>query len=99
MDLLDKIGLFTFNGTYEAPVVEGDKAAYDKFVKGELEKTGKSLGDMDDEETKKFFAMIDKKWKGDDEKANEDMDYEEEEEEEEDEVMNKKKKDDGDGET
>ena len=93
MDLLDKIDLFTFNGEY---TVEGDKAEYDKFVKAELAKTGKSLGDMDDEETKEFFAMIDKKWKGEDEETNEAYVEDEDEDEE---HMENKKKDVEDGET
>lgn len=89
MDLLDKITMFTFNGEY---TVEGDKAEYDAFVKAKLAKSGKSLGDMDDEETKEFFAMIDKEWKGEETNEN----YEEEDEEEQ---MKNKKKDVEDGET
>lgn len=39
-----------------------EEEGYQKFFKKELEKTGKSLGDMSDEETKNFFNKIDKMW-------------------------------------
>ncbi len=45
--------------------------AYKQFVNKSLEKMfpGKSLGDLDDAETKKFFAYIEKNWNSDDEKG------------------------------
>ena len=57
MDLLEKIDKFV---GYDI----NEESEYQKFVKTKLADYGKSLGDMDDEETKKFFAMIDKEWKG-----------------------------------
>ena len=60
MNLLEKIDLYIGD--------INEESEYQKFVKGKLADTGKSLGDMDDEETKKFFAMIDKEWKSKEEK-------------------------------
>ncbi|KFZ25659.1 MAG: hypothetical protein KQ78_02152 [Candidatus Izimaplasma bacterium HR2] len=60
MDLLEKIDLYVENINEESD--------YQKFVKKKLADTGKSLGDMNDEETKKFFLMLDKEWKSKDEK-------------------------------
>lgn len=60
MDLLEKIDLYVGE--------INEESEYQKFVKGKLADAGKSLGDMNDEETKKFFAMIDKEWKSEDEK-------------------------------
>ena len=59
MDLLEKIDMF-IGSIYE-------ENGYQEFVNTKLKEYGKSLGDMDDEETREFFAMIDKEWKGVDE--------------------------------
>lgn len=60
MNLLEKIDLYIGD--------VNEESEYQKFVKGKLADAGKNLGDMDDEETKKFFSMIDKEWKSKDEK-------------------------------
>ena len=62
MDLLDKIDLYTFDGEYKID----EASAYDAFVKKKL--GDRNLGDMDDAETKTFFASVDKEWKAKDEK-------------------------------
>ncbi len=54
MELLDKIDMMV-GGVNE-------ESEYQKFVKKKLD--GRSLGSMDDEETKEFFAMVKKEWKG-----------------------------------
>jgi len=41
-----------------------DESAYQEFFKKALEKAGKSIPDMSDEEKKKFFNNIEKTWKG-----------------------------------
>lgn len=56
MDLLQKIDMFVGE--------LNEESEYQMFVKKKLKELGKSLGDMGDEETKEFFAMIDKEWKG-----------------------------------
>ena len=48
-----------------------DESAYQEFFKKALEKTGKSIPDMSDEEKKAFFNKIDSAWKGKGEKKNE----------------------------
>lgn len=55
MDLLEKIDMY---------VGDVNESKYNDFVKKKLEDGGKSLGEMSDEETKEFFAMIKKEWKG-----------------------------------
>lgn len=79
MDLLEKIDMYTWDGEYTNPVNE--ESAYQKFFAKKLEATGKSLDDMSDDEKKKFFNMVDKEWKADDEKkTNEDRKEEDEDE-------------------
>lgn len=58
MDLLNKIDMFVGNG-YE---LSEEETAWQKHIKKEL--NGRNLGDMDDEETKKFFAQAKKSYKG-----------------------------------
>lgn len=58
MDLLDKIDMYVNEGE------SVDESKYNDFVKKKLEDGGKSLGSMSDDETKEFFAMIKKEWKG-----------------------------------
>ena len=41
-----------------------DESEYQEFFKKALEKAGKSIPDMSDEEKKKFFNNIEKTWKG-----------------------------------
>jgi hypothetical protein len=48
-----------------------EESAYQAFFKKALEKTGKSIPDMSDEEKKAFFNKIDSAWKGKGEKKNE----------------------------
>lgn len=48
-----------------------DESAYQEFFKKALEKTGKSIPEMSDEEKKAFFNKIDSAWKGKGEKKNE----------------------------
>lgn len=48
-----------------------EEEEYQNFFKSELEKTGKSIPDMSDEEKKDFFNKIDAAWKSKDEKKNE----------------------------
>lgn len=45
-----------------------EESAYQEFFKKALEKTGKSIPDMSDEEKKAFFNKIDSAWKGKGEK-------------------------------
>ena len=45
-----------------------EENAYQEFFKKALEKTGKSIPDMSDEEKKAFFNKIDSAWKGKGEK-------------------------------
>lgn len=45
-----------------------EESEYQTFFKKALEKTGKSIPQMSDEEKKKFFNSIDKAWKGKGEK-------------------------------
>lgn len=45
-----------------------EESDYQMFFKKALEKSGKSLGDMTDQEKKDFFNKIDKSWKGKGEK-------------------------------
>lgn len=45
-----------------------EESDYQTFFKKSLEKSGKSLGDMTDQEKKDFFNKIDKSWKGKGEK-------------------------------
>ena len=57
-------------GFDEKPVTEGDDK-YDAYVKMMLKKKGiKNLGDLSDEETKAFFAEIDKGYKAKNENYN-----------------------------
>lgn len=48
-----------------------EETEYQKFFKAELEKSGKTIGDMGDDEKKEFFNMIDRKFKAKDESINE----------------------------
>ena len=48
-----------------------EESAYQEFFKKALEKTGKSIPDMSDEEKKAFFNKIDSAWKGKGEKNEE----------------------------
>ena len=41
-----------------------EESEYQEFFKRALEKAGKSIPDMSDEEKKKFFNNIEKTWKG-----------------------------------
>lgn len=52
--------------------VLSEEAEYQEFFKRALEKTGKSIPDMSDEEKKAFFNKIDAAWQGKGEK-NEDL--------------------------
>ena len=45
-----------------------EESAYQEFFKKALEKTGKSIPQMSDEEKKAFFNKIDSAWKGKGEK-------------------------------
>ena len=56
-----------------------EENAYQEFFKKALEKTGKSIPQMSDEEKKAFFNKIDSAWKGKGEKKESvDMDIDEE---------------------
>ena len=46
-----------------------EKQSYKEFFEAKLKEMGKSIDDMSDEEKKKFFNMIDKEWKADNEEA------------------------------
>ena len=66
------------DGSIEASIKEMQKNlkdnAYQKLFKKELEKAGKGIGSMSDQEKKDFFNNIDKKYKG----KNEDLDSKDE---------------------
>ena len=66
------------DGSIEASIKEMQKNlkdnAYQKLFKKELEKAGKGIGAMSDQEKKDFFNNIDKKYKG----KNEDLDSKDE---------------------
>lgn len=53
-----------------------EESAYQEFFKKALEKTGKSIPQMSDEEKKAFFNKIDSAWKGKGEKKNEEIEEE-----------------------
>lgn len=99
MDLLDKISLYTFDGTYKDEVSE--ETAWQTHIKKELD--GRSLGSMDDEETKKFFKDAKASFKGstNEDKKEEDEDeskeHEDSESEEEEKEEHKKKVDEATG--
>ncbi len=64
MDILEKIDMYVNEGELVGDnqlIKEND---YQKFVSKKLKEKGTSLGKMDDKETKEFFAMIKKEWKG-----------------------------------
>lgn len=64
------------DGSIEASIKEMQKNlkdnAYQKLFKKELEKAGKGIGSMSDQEKKDFFNNIDKKYKGKNEDLNKD---------------------------
>ena len=64
------------DGSIEASIKEMQKNlkdnAYQKLFKKELEKAGKGIGSMSDQEKKDFFNKIDKKYKGKNEDLNKD---------------------------
>jgi|TARA_B100001996_G_scaffold321927_1_gene266599 hypothetical protein len=49
-----------------------EESEYQKFFKAALEKAGKSITSMSDEEKKKFFNKIDAAWKAKGEKRKDD---------------------------
>ena len=64
------------DGSIEASIKEMQKNlkdnAYQQMFKKELEKAGKGIGAMSDQEKKDFFNKIDKKYKGKNEDLNKD---------------------------
>lgn len=58
MDLLDKIDLYIGDDGVN------EENEWQSHIKSQLEKAGKSLGSMSDEETKKFFAAAKASYKG-----------------------------------
>lgn len=67
MDKFAKAEQQIYNKMREEKALEESKKskAYQEFVKKKL--GDRNLGDMNDEDTKKFFAMIDKAWKSEEE--------------------------------
>jgi hypothetical protein len=57
---------------HESKKLHEEDNKYQEFVKKELAKTGKTLAQMSKEEKASFFEKIDKKWKSDAEKGDED---------------------------
>lgn len=57
----------TYLKTLVREIIEEDNA-YKDFFKKQLDKTGKSIEDMSDDEKKKFFNKVDSMWKAKDEK-------------------------------
>ena len=51
--------------------IMSEESDYQKFFRNALEKAGKSIPSMSDEEKKEFFNKIDKAWNGKGEKKNE----------------------------
>lgn len=51
--------------------IMSEESDYQKFFRKALEKAGKSIPSMSDEEKKEFFNKIDKAWSGRGEKKNE----------------------------
>jgi hypothetical protein len=64
-----KITRESFKNIVRETMIEENE--YQEFFKKALEKTGKSIPDMSDEEKKDFFNKIDSAWKGRGEKKNE----------------------------
>lgn len=55
----------------DGPATAKGRSDYKEFFRKELQKTGKTIEDMSDEEKKEFFNRIDKKWKADNESIDE----------------------------
>lgn len=72
MDLLKKMDMFI---GYDV----NEETAWQKHIKKEL--NGRNLGDMDDEETKEFFAQAKKSFKGETNEAKIEIEIEDDDEE------------------